>query len=117
MKLIKHKLNQAKALWLVGFLLLGLSSMVIASKGGEDKEKKGYVLKFNGFEIKKTYITPFSLLQQGASIRGISAPKQAVSGPQMQQSIMTFQKGNTIYIYPLPQKGLVHKFKTPEKNN
>jgi hypothetical protein len=91
--------------------------MVIASKGGEDKEKKGYVLKLNGFEIKKNYITPFSLMQQGASFRGITSPKQHPTGPQVQQSIMTFQKGNTIYIYPLPQKGIVHKFKTPSKIN
>ncbi len=117
MKALKHKLVRGSSFWLTGFLLLGISTMVMASKGGEDKDKKGYVLKFNGFEVKKTYLTPFSLMQQGASFRGVTTPLQSPACPQNQQSIMTFQKGNTIYIYPLPQKGFVHKLKTPTKSD
>jgi len=97
-------------------LLLSLTSVVFAAKGGDDKGKKGYVLKFNGFEIKKTYLTPLTLIQQGATYKGTISPMQTPNGqPGTSHSIITYQKGNTIYIYPLQQKGMIQKFKTPEK--
>lgn len=117
MKALINKLTLCKAHCLIGFLLMGLSTMVIASKGGEEKEKKGYVLKVNGFEVKKTYLSPFTLMQQGASFRGVTAPLQGPTCKPAQQSIMTFQKGNTIYIYPIAPKGFLQKFKTPQKQN
>ena len=113
--------NKCKGFWVTGaavVLLLSVSSFVFASKGGDDKGKKGYVLKFNGFEVKKTYLTPLSLIQQGATYKGTVSPMQTPNGqPGTSHSIITYQKGNTIYIYPIQQKGMMQKFKTPEREN
>lgn len=97
-------------------LLVFVSSFVHAAKGGDDKGKKGYVLKFNGFEVKRTYLTPLSLMQQGAVYKGTISPMQMPAGqPGSQHSIITYQKGNTVYIYPVQQKGMMQRFKTPER--
>jgi hypothetical protein len=113
--------NKIKGFWSSGLaivLLLSVSTLVFAAKGGDDKGKKGYVLKFNGFEVKKTYLTPLSLIQQGATYKGTISPMQTTNGqPAASHSIITYQKGNTIYIYPLQHKGMMQKFKTPEKEN
>jgi len=113
------QLNKITGFWPSGIaivLLLSVSSFVFASKGGDEKGKKGYVLKFNGFEVKKAYLTPLSLIQQGATYKGTISPMQTPNGqPGSSHSIITYQKGNTIYIYPLQQKGMIQKFKTPEK--
>ncbi len=110
--------NKMKGFWSAGIaivLFFSGPSFVFASKGGDDKGKKGYVLKFNGFEVKKTYLTPLSLIQQGAIYKGTLSPMQMPNGqPGSSHSIITYQKGNTIYIYPIQQKGMIKKFKTPE---
>lgn len=98
---------------LTTFIVVCMSSFVVASKGGGGTgEKRGYVLKFNGFEVKNTYLTPFALMQQGATYRGMSTPTQS-QGKNSGHSIITFQKGNTIYLYPVQPKGFIHKLKLP----
>lgn len=93
-------------------------SFVLASKGGGGTgEKKGYVLKFNGFEVRNTYLTPFALMQQGATYRGMSTPIQSQGSKNSGHSIITFQKGNTIYLYPVQPKGFIHKLKLPAPVN
>jgi hypothetical protein len=115
---VTHKLLGKKSFWLTAVLLLSVSSFILASKGGDDKSKKGYVLKFNGFEVKSTYLTPLSLIQQGATYKGNVSPMQTPNGnAENQHSIITYQKGNTIFIYPLQQKGLIHRLKTPSRDN
>lgn len=112
----KHKMRVLGLLGSTVVLLISVSSFVYAAKGGDDKGKKGYVLKFNGFDVKKTYLTPLSLIQQGAVYRGTISPMQVTPGqPGTTHSIVTFQKGNTVYIYPVQQKGMLKKFKTPER--
>ena len=107
-----------KSFWLTMVLVVGISTIVVASKGGgEDKEKKGYVLKFNGFEVKKNYVTPFSLMQQGAVYRGIRTPNQSSGQHASNQSVITFQKGNTIYLYPIQPQCFIHKLKVPTPVN
>lgn len=117
MNTLKHKLSGNWPLGLALVVLLSVSSGLFAAKGGDEKGKKGYVLKFNGFSVQKTYLTPLSLIQQqGATYRGSISPMQpASSNPNMQHSIITYQRGNTIFIYPLQQKGLLNRFKTPDR--
>ncbi|MCU0374992.1 MAG: hypothetical protein MUF24_06765 [Chitinophagaceae bacterium] len=86
-----------------------------ASKGGgDDKNKKGVVLKVNGFEVKKTYMTPLSLMNSGATYKGTFSPMQTRPGGTS-SSLITYEKGNTIFIYPVQQNTLLHKFKAPNK--
>ncbi len=118
MHTLTNKIKGFRASGIAIVLLLSVSSFVFASKGGDDKGKKGYVLKFNGFEVKKTYLSPLSLIQQAATYKGTISPMQTPNGqPGASHSIITYQKGNTLYIYPLQHKGMVQRFKTPEKVN
>ncbi|MCU0388983.1 MAG: hypothetical protein MUE71_10290 [Chitinophagaceae bacterium] len=117
MKTVKNKLIGSGLYCLALVFLLGFSTVVLASKGGDEKEKKGYVLKFNGFEVKKAYITPFSLMQQGAVYRGMSTPSSPSGSKSSTPSILTFQKGNTIYLYPVQQQSFIHKLKVPAPVN
>lgn len=117
MKAVTHKLKSFNPTWMAVVMLVCVSSFVFAAKGdGDDKGKKGYVLKFNGFEVKNTYLNTWSLMQQGATYKGTISPMQAPnSRKSTQHSIITYQKGNTIFIYPLQQKGFVNKFRTPSR--
>lgn len=117
MKAITQKLMKCNHTWLLLIVLVCASNFLYASKGeGDGKDKKGYILRFNGFEVKKTYLSPLSLMQQGAAYKGTLSPMQVPNSTQnAQHSIITYQKGNTIYIYPMQQKSFIQKFKTPEK--
>jgi hypothetical protein len=118
METITNKIMGGRCFWLTMVLVVGISTIVVASKGGgETKEKKGYVLKFNGFEVKKTYLTPYALMQQGATYRGISTPMQNPATKAQGQSVITFQKGNTIYLYPVQPQSFLHKLKIPSPVN
>jgi hypothetical protein len=112
-----HKLQCAISLGFVVLVLAFSSNCALASKGDtDDKDKKGYVLKVNGFEVKKSYTTPLSLMPQGATYKGTVSPMQIPNASGNGHSIITYKKGNTIYIYPIQQKGIIHRFKTPSKN-
>jgi hypothetical protein len=118
MHTIKNKIKGFGPLGLAIVLLISVTSIVHAAKGGDEKGKKGYVLKFNGFDVKRTYLTPLSLIQQGATYKGTISPMQTPAGqPGSPHSIVTFQKGNTIYIYPVQKGGMMKRFKTPERAN
>lgn len=95
---------------------------LLASKGsGDDKQKKGVVLKVNGMEVKKVNLSPFSLVQQGgANYKGsftATVPPHMPTTPNapvvQPHSLITYQKGNTIFIYPVKQPTMMQKFKTP----
>lgn len=100
-------------------VVLSFSFYSLASKGGGDeKEKKGYVLKFNGFEVKKQYMNPFSLMS-GATYKGtydFKSQGKENNSVKDNHSIITYKKGNTIYILPVKSKGVFGKFKTPSKD-
>jgi hypothetical protein len=98
------------------FMLVGLALFahvcVYAAKGG-GKEKKGYVLIFKGFDVRNAFQSRFTL-QPGVHYKGsfnnvIVSPQQTTI-----QSIITYQKGNSTFIYPYHHKVSVPKFKTPE---
>lgn len=107
-----------KAILMACLFILPVSMHLSASKGGgEDKTKKGVVLKVKGFELKKTYMTPRSLMNIGATYKGtlnqngVPGESKVINTP----SIVTYERGNTIFIYPLQQKSLLQKFKLPSK--
>lgn len=102
-----------KAFGLLGCFLL-LHGAYASKGGGDDKNKKGVILKVNGFEVKKSYMTPKSLMNGGATYKGTFSPMQVKPGATS-NSLITYEKGNTIFIYPVQQKNLIHKFKTPTK--
>lgn len=102
------------ALTIAGVLLLA-NITLYAAKGGS-KEKKGYVLKFNGFDIRSSFQnnlqnTP-GLMYKG-SFNDVNRTQQ----PTTINSIIKFQKGNTIFIYPYHQQVKVPRFKTPQKQD
>lgn len=104
-------------------LVVLVSQSLLASKGGNDeKQRKGVVLKVNGIELKKSYLSPLSLVNNGATYKGTlqsSLPPHmptAPGAPVIQPgSIITYQKGNTIYIYPVRQPSLLERFRKPGK--
>ncbi len=113
-KLNNRMLRKTLLLAGVGALLF-VQVQLFAAKG-EAKSKKGYVLKFNGFELRGITNTFFTL-KPGAVYKGSfnnveKAPQQVTL-----QSIITYQQGNTTFIYPYRHKVTVpnQKFKTPEK--
>ncbi len=107
-----------KAMLMACLFILPVSLHLRASKGGgEDKSKKGVVLKVKGFELKKTYMTPRSLMNIGATYKGTLTQNAVSSNSKVvsTSSIVTYERGNTIFIYPLQQKSLLQKFKLPSK--
>lgn len=96
-------------------VLLGgvfLSGNLYGAKG--DTKKKGFVLKFNGFNLKSynnfTLSSKAGLIRKGSSF----LTPQKNSGTEV-NSIITFEKGNTTFIYPYKHKVKVSVplFKTP----
>lgn len=115
---IKHKTILKVRMALAVVFLTIVSSLFAAKGGGEGKEKKGYVLKVNGFEVKATYLSPFSLMKQGATLKGNVSPMQTTtSQPANNRAIVTYERGNTIYIQPVQQKSFIYRFKTPSNPN
>jgi hypothetical protein len=107
-----------KMFLMVCLLVLAVSFHLKASKGGgEEKSKKGVVLKVKGFEMKKTYMTPRSLMNIGATYKGTLTPMAFSKDSKVlaSTSLVTYERGNTIFIYPLQQKPLLQKFKLPSK--
>jgi hypothetical protein len=119
MKFQTNKMKVGAKVFLIACLfILPVSFQLKASKGGGvDKSKKGVVLKVNGFELKKIYMTPRSLMNIGATYKGTLTPQSVSAGSKVvsTSSIVTYERGNTIFIYPLQQKSLMQKFKLPSK--
>jgi hypothetical protein len=92
-------------------LVLAGHLTLFGAKGGV-KEKKGVVLKFDGFASRIT-VQPSASLRLGGTYKGsfnnIIDNGQGTSI----QSIITYQKGNTTFIYPYKHR-VMQKFKTPE---
>jgi hypothetical protein len=111
-KIHSQYLRRATTLALLVFMLCNYSS-VFGAKGGA-KAKKGYVLRFNGFDANNMY-QPHFLTAPNIMYKG--SFNQVDRGQQQTtiNSIITFQKGNTIFIYPYKHKVKVPYFKTPQK--
>ncbi|QGW29069.1 hypothetical protein GLV81_14010 [Phnomibacter ginsenosidimutans] len=110
------KLHTNTGFGLMASLLLVLAVcgqfQLYAAKGG-GKEKKGYVLKFKTFDMKTNFQRQFTL-KPGMQYKG--SFNQVIKTPQTTtiQSIITYQRGTTTFIYPYQHRVSVPKFKTPE---
>jgi hypothetical protein len=113
-KRILHKKSLVKAAALTVLACLLFSQVEIFGAKGGGKDKKGYVLRFSGFENRISFQNKF-LHQPGVFYKG----SLNMAGGQQNggSSIITFQKGNTIYLMPYKYKTPLSKFKTPEKPN
>lgn len=101
------KIVRFSVLW----LLLMVAFSLFAAKG-DTKIKKGVVLKFSGFDLKgfnnfSLYSKP-GFLYKGSFSNVEKAPQQT-----FMNSVITFQRGNTTFIYPYQHKVTVSIFKTP----
>ncbi len=102
----------AAASLLVVLLMLPAAAGYAAKGGG--KAKKGFVLRFSGFDLK-TPLGGASLLQPGLSYRGSFSNFQRSPQQTTINTIITFQRGNTTFIYPYLHQVNVPRFKTPQK--
>ena len=102
-----------RSILLTGLVTLFVAQVELYAAKGEAKTKKGVVLKFNGFELKGNSNLQFTLkpglLYKGSFNNIEKAPQQTTL-----QSIITYQKGNTVFIVPYKHKVILPKFKTPE---
>ena len=102
----------ALRLVLVGAVLF--ASVNLYGAKGDSKIKKGVVLKFSGFDLKTA--SNFSLFSKaGFLYRGNFSAPNTEKAPQTttMTSVVTFQQGNTTFIYPYKYKVKVPIFKTP----
>jgi hypothetical protein len=108
-----HTIRFKKAL--MALLLVSAAHIAFASFTGtsEDKSKTLYSLK----NFNKTFYrsaSPFSL-RAGFEYKGsrLISVKREENGTLNLNSMMRYEKGNTVYIYPYKVKVNVPKFKTP----
>lgn len=97
---------------LVGLCLLW--SVNLHAAKGDVKAKKGVVLKFNGFELKNSTLSNFTL-RPGFTYKGSFSNIEKSPQQTTLQSVLTYQRGNTTFIYPYKHVVQVPRFKTPEK--
>ena len=100
---------------MMALLLVGVAHLAFASFTGssENKSKNLYSLKnFNKNFYKSA--SPFSL-RAGFQYKGsqLISIKKEENGEYTLSSMMRYEKGNTVYIYPYKHKISVPKFKTP----
>lgn len=112
---------------MMGMLLLAATALHATSyhytgTGGDKKRDvhKDTPLVFPFSNLKSTAALQLSLktgLQPGLQFTGdftVPTPSQDQTIMNV-HSLMTYQKGNTIYIYPYKQPMLLTKFRTPER--
>ena len=103
----------AKSILLTGLGLVLFVQVQLYAAKGDSKTKKGFVLKFSGFDLKNSSNSFFSL-QPGIVYKGSIMNAEKTPQQTTLQSILTYQKGNTTFIYPYKHKVILPKFKTPE---
>ncbi len=102
----------SKALRLSLFGIISLVSVSIYAAKGDSKSKKGVVLKFSGFDLKA--VTNFSLFSKpGFLYKGSFNLVDKAPQNTIMNSVITYQRGNTTYIYPYKHKVTLPTFKTP----
>ena len=105
---------------LAGTALYATSSHYIGTGGDKKKDiHKDTPVVFPFSNLKSAATLQLSLksgLQPGLQFTGdFTVLSQGTGQPVLVHSLMTYQKGNTIYIYPYKQPLLLSKFKTPER--
>ena len=105
---MNHKMI-SKSLLMTGLALMLFAQVQVHAAKGDSKAKKSFTLKFNGFDLKGINNSTFFTLKPTLVYKG-----NFNSTPQTpQQSVITFQKGNTTVIVPF-KKPILPKFKAPE---
>lgn len=108
-----HKNTFFRPLLLTGMALVLFAQVELFAAKGDAKDKKGFVLKFSGFDLKGVN-TGFFSLKPGVVYKGSFNNVEKAPQQTTLQSIITYQKGNTTFILPYKPKVILPKFKTPE---
>jgi hypothetical protein len=112
--------------WLLGVMILGSTLCASASShftstGGDKKKDTArkdtpVILSFSN--LKSASILQLTLKPgpQPVFFTGdFTAPQTGTRQIMPDHSLMTYQQGNTIFIYPYRPPVLIYKFKTPER--
>ena len=90
--------------------MVGAVALALASSGGGDKKK---VTVASGVNTLKT--TPGFSLKAGRSYSNSLTLKNGQNNLALGNTVLTYRKGNTIYI--LPSSGKVNKHQVASRNN
>jgi hypothetical protein len=109
-------------LLLVGTTMYAMAATYYTGSGGDKKKDathKEVPINFMFSNLKNASTLQLSLktgLQPGLQFTGdFTTPRQKDQNASSVHTLMTFQKGNTIYILPYKECLLLSKFKTPER--
>ncbi len=91
--------------------MVGAVALALASSGGGDKKK--VTVAASGANTLKT--TPGFSLKAGRSYSNSLTLKNGQNNLAISNTVLTYRKGNTIYI--LPSSGKVNKHQVTSKNN
>ena len=115
---MKRLFTLRKCLLLLGFIisLQSFAALIGSSNGDDDRNKKISLKHFNSNYYKATAYPSFRLSQ--FQYKGSQNIYQVNSIHSMEgKSIISFQNGNTTYVYPYKYKVKVPLFKTPSSPN
>ena len=102
---INHMLKKS----IISFAMIGAVALVLASSGGGEKKKTS---ASSGLSILKS--TPGFSLRAGRSYTNSLTFKSRPNSFALNNTVITYRKGNTIYILPSPVK---YKKPLAVKNN
>lgn len=115
---MKRLFTLKKIFLLIGFIISinTFAALIGRSNGDNDRDKKITLKNFNKNFFKTTAYPSFRLSQ--FQYKGSQNVYQVNSVHSMEgQSMITFQNGNTSYVYPYKYKIKVPLFKTPVSPN
>lgn len=115
---MKRLFTLKKIFLLFGFIISihSFAALIGSSDGDIDRDKKISLKNFNKNFYKTTAYPSFRLSQ--FQYKGSQNVYQVNSSHSMEgQSMITFQNGNTTYVYPYKYKVKVPLFKTPASPN
>lgn len=108
-------INQMKIISKIIFILVligGISSIAIADRGGFGRKRSKVQLNINMLGTLKKSI-PFNL-KSGLTFRGSKLlNSQQIGNTTFNTTLLSYKKGNTIYILPYKQKILIPNY-SPE---
>ena len=96
---------------IISMAMMGAVALALASSGGGDKKK--VTVAASGVNTVKT--TPGFSLKAGRSYTNSLTQKNGQNNLALGNTVLTYRKGNTIYI--LPASGKVNKQQVASRNN
>jgi len=96
---------------IISMAMVGAVALALASSGGGDKKKA--TVAATGVNTLKT--TPGFSLKAGRSYTNSLTQKNGQNNLALGNTVLTYRKGNTIYI--LPNSGKVNKQQMASRNN